>query len=259
MRLGLLADVHGNLPALRRVLDLLAEEDLDTCICAGDLVGYGPHPNECIEAVDAGAIRCVAGNHDLIATSQLSPEGIGSLARRSLVWTARELRPRSVGFIRDLPARTEVGSSLVAHGSLDDPSAYVGPDGAHEQLERLAAVAPSARLLVLGHTHRPFAYGLRSGLMIRERSGSVVACDSEPVLVNPGSVGQSRERRVVARFAVVDMSTGRIDLRETRYDSRACRRALRQRGLSPRSYHRNPSGARARLGRLRRRLPALAR
>jgi predicted phosphodiesterase len=257
MRLALLADVHANLPALTRVLDLLASDEVDAYLCAGDLVGYGPHPNECVNAIEALGAICVAGNHDLIATGRLPAERIGALARTSLRWTARELRPGTAAFIGRLPRTTRSGGVLVAHGSLDDPTTYVTSDHAPGQLGRLRAFAPDTEVLVLGHTHHPLAYGERSGALLDRRSGSVRFQESERVLVNPGSVGQSRERRAVARYAVLDLGERRVEFRDTPYDGRACRRALRERGLPAHSYHRSPSGPRARLGRLRRRAGSL--
>jgi putative phosphoesterase len=258
MRLGLFADVHGNLHALDRVLEVLATEQVDVYACAGDLVGYGPYPNECVERVTALGATCVAGNHDLIATGRLDPEGIGTLARRSLGWTARELRPETEDVLRGLPLTARIGPVLIAHGSVDDPSLYVTPERAADELERLERTR-RASVLVLGHTHRPAAFGSESGELLSHRSGTVSFTPSETVLLNPGSVGQSRERRPVARFAVLDLAERRADFRDTSYDHHACRRALRERGLPPRSYHRNPDGARAGLGRLRRRARRLAR
>src|SRR5215210_643586 len=145
MRLGLIADVHGNLHALDRVLERLAPERVDAYVCAGDLVGYGPYPNECVERVSALGATCVAGNHDLIATGRLHPEGIGTLARATLGWTAHELRPETADLLHGLPLTSRVGPVLVAHGSLDDPSLYVTPERAAHELGRLQRRRPAAR------------------------------------------------------------------------------------------------------------------
>src|SRR5919197_1277514 len=117
MRYGVLADIHGNLHALQAALEELRRCDVDGWLVAGDLVGYGPHPNECVELVAGLGGTCIAGNHDLIA-----PGGVA-----------------------------------VAHGSIDDPQDYtVTPPQARAQLARLDA--DGARVLVLGHTHRPWAF-----------------------------------------------------------------------------------------------------
>ena len=92
MRYGVLADIHGNLHALRAALGALGREGVDRYLIAGDLVGYGPNPNECVELVAGLDAVCVAGNHDLIALDRLSDERCPELARQSLRWT--RTRPR---------------------------------------------------------------------------------------------------------------------------------------------------------------------
>ena len=254
MKLGVIADIHGNLHALERVLGLLRREAVDAYICAGDRVGYAPHPNECIERVVDLGVVCVAGNHDLIAAARLPPDGIGSLARRTLDWTATELRAPNLRLLRHLPLRAEVGPVLIAHGSIDDPRCYVQPDRVLDELDRLTGTLANTAVLVLGHTHQPLAYGSASGELVTSRSGKVRFQRGEALALNPGSVGQSRERRPVARFAILDLERREVDLRDTAYDHVACRRALRQRGLPARAYHQDPNGVRARLGRFRRRV-----
>lgn len=254
MKLGVIADVHGNLHALERVLDLLRDEAVETYLCAGDLVGYGPYPNECIERLFDLGVVCVAGNHDLIAASRLAPDGVGALARRTLDWTATELLESNLRLLRDLPLRAEVGPVVMAHGSIDDPRRYVPADQVAGELDRLTGTLAHTPVLVLGHTHHPFAYGSASGQLVMNRSGKVRFERGEALALNPGSVGQSRERRPVARFAILDLERREVDVRDTTYDHAACRRALRQRGLPGRASHQDPNGLRARLGRFRRRV-----
>src|SRR4051795_6579846 len=91
MRLGLIADVHGNLPALEAALAVLERERLDGYLCAGDLVGYGPHPNQVVERVRALGAPCVAGNHDLMALDRLPADRADELARETLAWTRDQL------------------------------------------------------------------------------------------------------------------------------------------------------------------------
>ena len=93
MRFAILSDIHGNLPALEAALELFARAGVDRYLCAGDLVGYGPFPNECVERIaELGAV-CVAGNHDLIALGRLSDDRCIPLARNSLRWTREVLTP----------------------------------------------------------------------------------------------------------------------------------------------------------------------
>src|SRR5215218_5386688 len=113
MRLGVIADVHANLPALRRALSALREAGAERIVCLGDLVGYGAEPDACVEEVLAAGATCVAGNHDLIAI-----EG-------ACVAPA-PLAAGTVAALAALPLRAVLpGGVVAAHGSLTDPCAYV--------------------------------------------------------------------------------------------------------------------------------------
>lgn len=247
MRVGLVSDVHANLHALEAVLERLAGERLDAWICPGDLVGYGPHPNECVARVRALDPVGVAGNHDLIATGALSADRCVRLARESLAWTAAQLDPAARAFLTALPPRAEAGAGIVvAHGSLDDPQRYVLTAGdATEQLGELERRFPSAELLVLGHTHEPFAFGSRSGELLRAATGTVELAPGERHLLNPGSVGQSRDRHAFARFCVLDTDARTATFEAIEYDTRANRAALRSRGRPASSSHQKPTALRA--------------
>ena len=234
MRFGLVSDIHANLHALEAVLLALRKEGVDGYLCAGDLVGYGPFPNECVERiVELGAV-CVAGNHDLIALGELSDQRCIPLAQRSLRWTQGVLRDDTVRCLRSLPRRVTIGTELVmAHGSLDDPQEYVTrPPHAQQQLRQLGTAFPAARCLILGHTHKQLHH----------------TDNSERLLVNAGSVGQSRDQAPLARFGILDLERDEVRLLSVPYDAAACRDALRSRGLPPGSCHLLPSRA----GRLKR-------
>jgi predicted phosphodiesterase len=244
MRYGVLADVHGNLDALRAVLRAIEREGVDGFLVAGDLVGYGAYPNECVAAVAELAATCAAGNHDLIVLGDLSDDRCIELARESLRWTRQVLGSDERAFLEALPRMASApGGVRVAHGSLDDPQQYTTTGTEAAAQLALLEDREHARLLVLGHTHRTLAYGRRSGRL--RADGATALPPGEAVLLNPGAVGQSRELRARARFAVLD-----LDAREARffaipYDVAACRAALRRAGLSPRSSHLRPSPARA--------------
>jgi predicted phosphodiesterase len=240
MRLGLLADVHGNLDALRAVLAVLRRQRVGAFVCAGDLVGYGPFPNECVEVVaDLGA-ACVAGNHDLMALGLLSDSDCIPLARETMAWTRNVLQDEARGYLAKLPLRTRVEQSIVvAHGSLDDPRKYVvGRRQATDELERLENMYPDADLLVLGHTHVAAVVGRRAGAVVSH--GAVALLDNDRYLLNPGSVGQSRERAIAARCAVLDLERRSAEFLAVPYDVDRCRRALRQHGLPQDACHLRP-------------------
>lgn len=244
MRYALLADVHGNLDALNAVVAATDRLGVDHYLFAGDLVGYGPYPNECVTRMAELRATCVAGNHDLIALGVMSDRRCIELARRSLAWTRQVLGSEERAFLEALPRRTAApGGVVMAHGALDDPQEYTSTEAqAAEQLARIED-GDGARVLVLGHTHRPLAFARRARWLGTD--GTTAIPPGDAILVNPGAVGQSRELRVRARFAVLDLDAGEVRFFAIPYDIRACRRALRRVGLSPRSSHLRPSVPRA--------------
>ncbi len=240
MRYGVLADIHGNMRALRVALETLEREGVDRYLVAGDVVGYGPEPNECVEAVASLDCVCVAGNHDLIAIGRLSDERCESLAQHSLRWTRRVLSEEARKVLGGLPLQATTDDGVViAHGSLHDPQEYTTrPAQASDQLTRMTEELRGSRILVLGHTHRPWAFARRSGSL--STRGELVLPD-EAVHLNPGSVGQSRELRVRARCLLLELDENSATFFAPAYDVAGCRAALRHHGLSPRSHHIRPS------------------
>lgn len=245
MRYGILTDVHANLPALQAALRALAPAAVDRYIVAGDLVGYGPHPNECVEVLAGLDPVCVVGNHDLMAIGRLSDERCIPLGRAAMSWTRSVLGRDARQYLEALPLQAETqGGVVVAHGSLDDPEEYTtNAAEALAQLARLERGWPGRRLLVLGHTHRPLVVGSSARRAQLRGAGRLALHADERYVVNVGGVGQARELRVRARFGVLDLDSGVIELHAIRYDVAACRRALRRAGLSPRSCHLRPSAA----------------
>ena len=240
MRLALISDVHGNLHALRAAIAALQRQGVDAWISAGDLIGYGPHPNECVETVAGLSCTAVAGNHELIVLGRLSDGRSSARAQASHRWTRGVLRDDVVEYLAALPVRAQVGPVVVAHGSLDDPEEYVRSiRQASAQLVRLRAENPAARFLVLGNTHRQLLFAEGTG-RAAVRPGTPAAVDGPGAhVVNPGSVGQSRqwEWPPRARAAVLDTELETVVFERIPYDVGAVRRDLTAAGLPYGSVH----------------------
>jgi predicted phosphodiesterase len=246
LRYGVLADVHANLQALETTLAFLKDARVDRLVCLGDLVGYGPQPNEVVAAIAELQIPTVAGNHDLVAAGIDPLDRCGDEARRTLSWTREEVTDETRAHLRSLPRTLELeGGILAAHGSIRDPWEYVRrvPD-ALRQIEEMTLTA-DRRLLLLGHTHRQMAIDVGSRtiatsewILARRRRELPIA---GPSFVNPGTVGQSREPRALARCAIVDLRAGRVSLHAVRYPHRTCREELRRKGLPEEWCHARPT------------------
>lgn len=246
LRLGLICDVHANLAALEVALRALDRAGVDRIVCGGDLVGYGPQPNECVALLAEREIDSVAGNHDLVALGHDGLERCGPVAAATLAWTREQIDDNTRRHLAGLPRRLEVGPVVVAHGSLDDPWRYLKDPG--EAAAELAALPSEWSTLVVGHTHRPLVVGQHAG---RLRRREVAMAPGDRWLVNPGAVGQSRELRPLVRLAVLDSDRARLSRLALSYDHRATRAALEAAGLPPGACHVPPAGWRGRLGRPR--------
>jgi putative phosphoesterase len=213
MRIAVLSDVHGNLPALRAVLEDVDRLGLSTIWVAGDHVGYNPWPNEVLEILRSRKVRAIRGNHDRAVLGG-DTSWFNELAAAAIRWTRIVLAPAGVGYLKELEDRTRgtMPEGLVAmyHGSPRHDDEYVMPWMASEDLVALAG----APYVILGHTHLPMLASFRSGL-----------------LVNPGSVGQPRDGNPRAAWGVLDTGRRAFEVRRVPYDVDAVATAIRRVGL----------------------------
>lgn len=224
MRIALLADIHANLPALEAVLRDVDNLGVDQIWVAGDLVGYNPWPNEVVRVLKERKVRAIRGNHDRAALSG-DTAWFNELAAAAIRWTRIVLTPASVGYLRFLEDRTRAataeGAVAMYHGSPRNDDEYVLPWAVDETLVRMA----NAAFVVLGHTHLPMAYTSRYG-----------------VLVNPGSVGQPRDRDPRAAWALLDTWTRGVLPRRVPYDVGSVVAAIERAGLPRELGQRLPWG-----------------
>lgn len=239
MRYGVLADVHGNLPALRAAVEELRRRGAERWLSLGDAVGYGPQPNECVAEIAALDPIAVAGNHDLIALEQMSEDRCIPLAQRSLRWTRTVLTPESRDWLAAQPLRAEAsGGVVLAHGSIEDPQEQIVTRG--QALRQLRIVErDGGRVLLLGHTHRPWVCSPSPRLRVSR--GRLQLPTGHTALLNPGSVGQSRELRMRARAILLDTDADVAEFIAVPYDVAAAQAALREAGLPAGSLHLRPS------------------
>lgn len=247
MRLGVIADIHANLAALETTLRSLHNAGTDLIVCLGDLVGYGPQPNEVVNEIAERAIPTVAGNHDLVAAGIDPVERGGAVARPTLEWTQAALTDDARTFLAQLPRTlTPAEGVLASHGSIDDPWTYVRTvSDALRQIELMRATTGD-RFLLLGHTHRQLGIDLGSGQVataewVLARRHRTLPCGPTAYL-NPGSVGQAREPRPLARFALIDTEAGEVHLHAVRYPDELTKTQLDKLGL-PRWWCHDPPAA----------------
>jgi putative phosphoesterase len=225
-RAAIITDIHANLPALQAALARIDELGIETVYCGGDLVGYGPHPNEVCALIAERAIPTIYGNYDYAIGRDLEDCGCAYVdqhdrepGQQSVMWTLAHTDARSKAFMRELPfdLRFKVGATAVhlVHGSPRKVNEYLFEDKPARLYERLAA-AEQADALVFGHTHRPW---------VREHGGVL--------FVNCGSVGKPKDGDPRGAFAVLDASSGelRVTIERVAYDADAVAAEVRAAGL----------------------------
>ena len=217
MRVAVISDIHANLPALEAVLAELDAERPDEVWCLGDLVGYGPHPNEVVAAVRERADVCLAGNHDLGVLGKIGLEWFGGDAGEAARWTQGVLAEEARAYLAALePQGSRAGIGLY-HGSPRDPVWEYVLDG--WSAARGLEAAPERHVLV-GHSHVALQIavaddGSQSGGLAPP--GTEVPLDEISRLLNPGSVGQPRDGDPRAAWLVLDTDARTATFRRTEY------------------------------------------
>lgn len=234
-RVGLLADVHGNLEALAAALGALEAQGVERLVCLGDLVGYNAESNECVALLAQLGAAAIAGNHDLIALGRMGFERCADKPAYALRRTRRELDAASRAYLAALPPHRVIEDEWVAiHGGVDDVGQYLySPARVAENDARLAARFARARVCLFGHTHDAAVYAVARGVAapLEARPGAPVRLDGprgHRFFVNPGAVDGARKPSGVrcAEFAVLDTARRTVTLLRAPYDdARAERRA----------------------------------
>ncbi|MDE3032348.1 MAG: metallophosphoesterase family protein [Acidobacteriota bacterium] len=231
----ILSDLHSNLHALRAVLRFARRRAIQRFVLLGDLVGYGAHPNQVLDKVRELRPRfMVRGNHDKVCSGIAQDEAFSLPARQAADWTRDHLRQDNTRFLSELPIGplTVEGDYLIAHGSPVDEDAYL----LHIREIGRAFDAFEGPLCFFGHTHLPGCFELdetRGQLnWISLQPGSWFQLQSQcRYLVNPGSVGQPRDRDPRASFLTFDPKRRRVRLHRLDYDVEEAARSLVAAGL----------------------------
>ena len=235
MRYLILSDIHANLTALEAVLEA-AERRWQKAVCLGDLVGYGPDPNEVVDRVRALGALTIRGNHDKAVITPEDADEFNPIARSAVLWTREHLRPDNRAYLEDLPkGPREVDGFFLVHGTVHDEDEYMfSPTQALEDL--LSAPGP---VVFFGHTHIQGGFSLRgdevSVLNFKPTGGQLFSTMMiEPgtiYLLNPGSIGQPRDGDTRAGFAIADVENQSVEFWRVPYNVEAVQRRMSEAGL----------------------------
>lgn len=231
MRILVMSDIHANYNALEAVLKDAGQ--VDETWCLGDLVGYGPDPNAVVEEVrEIKNLTCLMGNHDVAVIGRMSLETFNGDAKRSLMYHEQVLSASNMDFIRSLPSKPKVRSeATIVHGSPRDPlwEYILNSTTASLNFDHF-----DTDVCFVGHTH------IQCSFTLKERTGQVAAEHAKPdavlplhpkVILNPGSVGQPRDRDPRAAYAIYDTEARTWTPKRIMYDIADVQNRIREAGL----------------------------
>lgn len=216
MRCAVLSDVHANLEALEAVLHDIEKRHIKKIIFLGDAVGYGPNPNECIEAIKDRCAIMLAGNHDYAAAGLTGTDYFNDYARLSIEWTLSVIKQANLDLLRTLSISKTIAKEdvFLVHSTPKNPEEW------HYLLTLYDAETSfnyfDQKICFLGHSHYPL-------MIARLMSGEMTICKieteirkTERYIINVGSVGQPRDSDPRASYAAV--TDGKVELVRVKYD-----------------------------------------
>jgi len=238
MRYLVLSDIHANLTAFHAVLSDADARRLhpDDLWCLGDVVGYGPDPNECVERLlSLPCYTCLAGNHDWAVLDKLNVETFNDSAMAAILWTRTQLTPENLRFLNAQPSRKTIDGCLLVHGS---PRHDIW-----EYISDTEIAADNFTLLtqpvcLVGHTHVPMIYvedaRTRAVRAVHpEHDVPLTLKRTNRYIINPGSVGQPRDGDPRAAYGLYDTDTAQWTTYRVPYNVRETQMRMHAAGLPP--------------------------
>jgi predicted phosphodiesterase len=231
MKVAVISDIHSNRHAFEATLEAIADSDAAELWCLGDLVGYGAEPDACVELAREHAAVCLAGNHDLAVTGEISLEDFSRGASLAAQWTREVISPDNLAFLAGLRPQGEEGSaggSLgLYHASPRDPVwEYV----LSALLAELCLDEQSHRICLIGHSHVALSFVRVEGELATgepRRDGARLDVASGEWLLNPGSIGQPRDGDPRASWLLLDLAEATVSFQRTDYDVAGAAAAIR--------------------------------
>lgn len=226
MRYGIVSDIHANIQAWNAVLSDMKKMGVDSILCLGDVVGYGPNPVEVMDSCYKHCDYFILGNHDAVIGNRLDSNLFNDNAKFLIEWTREQLSPLAADFFGDMPLRMEGPSFLCAHGELALPGRFGYIYEAQDAIESFTS--NDSPLMFVGHTHFPtkFTYDLLSNQVTKDSDVDFKLNPGQRYMVNAGSVGDPRDGHVTASYCVYDAETQEVFFRKVPFDVNGFRENL---------------------------------
>ena len=236
MRALVVSDLHANMEALRAVVARVRRKKYEVVFCLGDFVGYGAQPNHVLDVMRTwkGRKVYIRGNHDRVASGLDDGSGFNHAAKAAALWTRDRLSAPNRRFLRDLPVGPVMHRDvMLCHGSPYDEDEYVF--NVHHAAQILALF--ESPFILFGHTHLPAVFSIDSDQNVRGfavRDEATVKLDPQQrYLINPGSVGQPRDRNPASACIILDTDKHTVQFFRVPYDLRKTQSSILKAGLPP--------------------------
>ena len=230
MRVAVISDIHSNLHALEAVLADIEREAPDEIWCLGDVVGYGPRPNECVDLARERARLSLCGNHDLAVIGTIDVADFSGDAGAAALWTRTVLGEEQAAWLRTLaPQAVQPGVELF-HGS---PRDAVWDYVLTEHIALISLLETEAPVVLVGHSHVALGIGWDGSSLLGglAPAGTEIDLTGRRWLLNPGSVGQPRDGDPRAAWLLIEVDAGRAAFRRVPYPIERTQAEIRERGL----------------------------
>ncbi len=229
VRYAIISDIHANLEALQAVIKDMENQRIDKTICLGDIVGYYADPNLCTQlSRDLGFIS-IRGNHDDAAVGICTTENFNPVAQTALLWTEEKLTKENKDWLQELPDQLIIDEQfLVVHGSPWDPYAYIfSEDKVMQAFSQMRNSYPEINLCFFGHTHQRAFYASEEDSVKEMKTDTHYILKNRGLfLINPGSVGQSRDHKPGASYIIYDSKDQTIEFRHSPYNVKLTQRKV---------------------------------
>ena len=229
MRYAILADIHSNIEALDSVLKNCQQQKIDGIFCAGDIVGYGANPLECLQRLGEVQAICVAGNHDWAVSGRLNASYFTNDGKAALAWTRNKLPLDYVQFFNKLELCYQHSDFEMVHSSPLHPERFSYLDDISKVAQAVGHMKTS--VCFIGHTHVPRIYVSHAEQVTFYANNEIDIIPGNKYLVNVGSVGQPRDGNSLASFAIFDTELKTIRIQRQKYDIPAAQAKIISAGL----------------------------
>jgi predicted phosphodiesterase len=230
-KIAFLSDIHGNLQALQSVLQDLDSKEVRHLASLGDVVGYGGHPNECLDLVRTRFRYSVYGNHEMALLRNEIAAGYRLEIRNSLEFHKSKLSARSLNYIGSLPLSIDAPDFTATHGSLHNPTEFEYVFTEHDAHRHFAK--QKTRIAFCAHTHAPGIWMQKNRLTTFTEAKDIYLNNSGKYLIDVGSVGQPRDGDARACYVIFDPAEQRVEFFRISYDVKEAAEAVLQCGGSP--------------------------